>query len=289
MRNLKAFLKSVVFNSGFLRNFFILFYQWRGRKPWSAGYSVYKLTYIRDVIEDRLDMFKKEKLPDSYGAHLDERTVEYPWFFSRLKNDEITILDAGSTLNHSDILKLRTLKNRKIYISTLACEGFQDLESHTPSYVFEDLRNLCYREDFFDAVISISTLEHVGMDNTFLYTCDDQKKENDKDAYLNVIREFKRVLKKGGTLYITLPYGLYRNRGWLQIFDGEMLLKLISEFSPKDISKTFFKYENHQWNYSKEDACQEGYLFDIHQDHPDDNKEGLASAQCVVCLEMIKA
>jgi len=286
MRNLKAFLKLVVFNSGVLRKFFILLYQWRGRKPWSAGYSLYKLKFIRDVIEHRLDMFKKEKLPDFYGAHLDERTVEYPWFFSRLKDDEITILDAGSALNHVDILRLKCLQNRKLYLSTLSFEGFETAKL-IPSYVYEDIRRVCFKDNFFDAVVSISTLEHVGMDNTFLYTPDQSKRENDRYAFIKAVIEIKRVLKSGGSFYVTLPYGRFQNLGWFQIFDAEMLQKFIDAFAPAEFYRTYFQYEGNQWNFSTAAACRDGLYFDVHQKTV--NKDHLAAAQCVVCLQMTKA
>ena len=285
-RIFKDFIKHWIFHCVLLRRVFIFLYKVRGRKPWSLGYSVYKFSFIKEVIDHRLHSFQEKKIPLNYGFQMDERVVEYPWLFSRLKAHADVILDAGSTLNHALILTLPQLKKSKIYIATLAGEGFLYVEP-TPSYVYEDLRNMCYKNDFFDTVVCLSTLEHVGMDNTFLYTRDQEKKENDKYAYLQALQELKRVLKKGGALYLSVPYGRYKNHGWLQTFDQEMIQRIVKEFSSEKISQTYFKYENNQWSFSDESACRDGYYFDVHNAYTKD-KNSLAAAQCVACLELTK-
>ena len=283
---IKRMLKRISEKAPILKQIAILAYKALGRKPWSFGYSAYKNKKIKDVINNNLAIFNKDTLPLRYGFGIDERVVEYPWFFSRLKVDELTILDAGSTLNHADILSINLLKDRKLYISTLSYESFPRTDN-TPSYVFEDIREMCYKDEFFDAVVCISTLEHVGMDNSFIYTPDKSKNENDREAFLIAIIELKRVLKKGGTLYLTMPYGKYKNHRWLQVFDAGMVAQVKEAFFPSDVSETYFKYKNGQWNYSDACACQNGYYFDVHhekkyyQDYP-------AASQSVVCLELIK-
>jgi len=284
--NFKSMIKQCLVRSLLLRRFIILLYKLLGRRPWSLGYSVYKYNFIKEIIEKQLHIFNEEKLTLDYGFRMDERVVEYPWFFSRLKDSELTILDAGSGLNHFEILKVRSLRNRKLYITTLSNEGFQNIDN-APTYVYEDLRDMCYKDNFFDAVVSISTLEHIGMDNTFLYSRDEAKKENVKYAYLDAIREFKRVLKEGGVLYLTMPYGQYKNHNWFQVFDSGMIIRIIEEFSPSRISETYFKYENNQWNFSNALSCKDGYYFDIHNE-PRYRQDNLAASQSVACLELVK-
>lgn len=258
-----------------------------GRIPWSSGYSEYKYDTIGTFIKsDALVGFADGKLPPGYGYRLDERMVEYPWFFARLKDSERTILDAGSVLNHRQILSAEKLRGRNIFISTLYYEGRQELVP-SPSYVYEDLRNMCYRDGYFDAICSLSTLEHIGLDNTKLYTPDPTKKENEKYAYLEAIREYKRVLRSGGTLYLSMPYGTYKNHGWFQIFDAEMVAILIKTFAPACMDITYFRYENNQWNFSNEESCRDGSCFDLSAGD-DFEKDYLAFSRCVVCLELKK-
>ena len=138
-----------------------------GMKPWRIGYNFYKQKKIREAIES--GGFDAKKLPHGYGFRLDDRIVEYPWFFSKLPAQAGNLLDAGSVLNTDYILSHDSLKNKKIFISTLAPESYCFWEK-TVSYVYEDLREVCYRDCYFDWIVCLSTLEHVGMDNTIVYT-----------------------------------------------------------------------------------------------------------------------
>jgi hypothetical protein len=258
-----------------------------GRIPWSQGYAEYKYDFISSVINSKdLDYFRSGNLPARYGFRLDERAVEYPWFFSKLKEDEICILDAGSALNFREVLTAKHLSTRKLFIVTLCHERHPNVRS-CPSYIYEDLRDLCFKDDFFDAVCSLSTVEHIGLDNTMLYTHEPSKKENDKDAHLHAVREFRRVLKKGGNLYLTVPFGKHKNHGWFQVFDAEMIERIIEIFHPAEIEKTFFKYNNDQWNFSDAVCCRDSNYFDIHKETAFE-KDCLAASRAVCCLRMMK-
>jgi len=283
---MKNSLKKIVLRTPLLRNIFRLIYRWGGCRPWSTGYSVYKYGYIKDIVENHLDYFQAGQLPELYGSGLDERAVEYPWVFSRIKASELKILDAGSSLNHKDILAVKPLQLRQLTISNLTKEDFPDAQRR-PSYVIEDVRDMCYKDESFDAVICISTLEHIGMDNAMVYSSDVDRDKNNKYAYLTAINEMKRTLKKSGTLYITVPYGEYKNHRWFQVFDREMVIGLKEKFDPSRITETYFKYKHPQWHFSDAKECATGYYFDIHAD-TQGNANHLAAAQCVVCLELVK-
>ncbi len=286
MRAVKEWLKRTFYTSVPLRACAVWFYQWSGRRPWSFGYSFYKYAYIRRVIEEKSDVFKAPRSPEGYGAGLDERCVEYPWFFARLKDSDRRILDAGSSLNHYDLLNLPLWQGRQLHITTLADEG-RPSAAVKPVYAYEDLRSMSYPDEFFDAVACISTLEHVGMDNTLLYTGDAHKKEHQGEAYLEALNEMKRVLKKGGDLYLTMPYGQRRNFGWFQVFDEAMVENVIRRFASAAFCATYYKYEHRQWNVSSPKDCAQGYYADIHAGaHYNDDSP--AASQCVVCLEMTK-
>jgi hypothetical protein len=257
------------------------------RIPWTTGYNEYKYDFIgRFINSHELAGFTDRKLPTGYGYRLDERAVEYPWFFARLKDTERTILDAGSVLNHRQILLSEKLKGRNLYISTLFYEGRPEVVP-SPSYIYEDLRNMCFREEFFDSICSLSTLEHIGLDNTVIYTPDQTKKENDKYAYLGAVMEFRRVLKPGGTLYLSMPFGAYRNHGWFQVFDSEMLHRIVEAFAPSASDITYFRYENDQWNFSDEVQCRNDACFDIRSGNAFES-DYLAFSRSVVCLELTK-
>ena len=74
------------------------------------------------------------------------------------------MLDAGSTLNHPHVLIRLRPRVEELHIVTLAPEP-QSFPFLDVSYLYADLRELPMRDGTYDRVVSISTLEHVGMDN----------------------------------------------------------------------------------------------------------------------------
>ena len=255
-----------------------------GMKPWRLGYVPYKFTAIRRAIAQ--GVLNDGVLPTGHGFRLDERVVEYPWFFSRLPSSEGNLLDAGSVLNYSFLLSQPALANKRVFISTLAPES-DCYWSRAVSYVYEDLRDSCFRDNYFDWVVSLSTIEHIGLDNTMLYTQDETKCENDDDAYLAAVKEFKRVLKPNGTLFLSMPYGQHRNHGWFKIFDAEMVDRIIKAFAPAEYRESHFKYKADGWLVSDREQSSGATYFDIHtQKHY--AADFAAASRAVVCLELRK-
>lgn len=256
----------------------------RGMKPWSRGYSEYKALYIKKILEKNGMDFKA--LPDRYGFRLDERVVEYPWFLSRLPRESGTLLDAGSVLNFSYVLSHPSLKAKQVFISTLAPER-TCLWKQGVSYVYEDLRDSCFRDEYFDWIASLSTIEHIGLDNTLLYTADASKKENQSASYLRAVQEFHRMLKPGGKLYLSVPFGKAVNRDWFQVFDGAMVDEIIRAFGPSHAEEFYFKYEADGWKMSSRDAAKDATCFDINVQKNYD-ADFAAFSRAVVCLELTK-
>jgi hypothetical protein len=259
-------------------------YMRHGQKPWSRGYYPYRREQIIDAIVQ--GTFNPEVLKPGYGFRLDERIVEYPWLFAVLPPGQGTLLDAGSALNHDFLLTLEPLRSKKIFISTLDFEGYCSCALGA-SHIYEDLRYSCYRDDYFDYVVSISTIEHIGLDNTMLYSRDASKRENNPDAYQLALGEFRRVLKPGKTLYLTFPYGRRQHYGWFQIFDHEMLDQAIAAFAPSTVKERHFRYEPEGWRVSSREASQDATYFDIHT-QKDYDPDYAAASRAIVCLELVK-
>lgn len=259
-----------------------------GRIPFSLGYKPYKIGLLRKILADQdfLNIFKVGgSLPEDYGTRLDERVVEYPWVLSHIDTRSDCLLDAGSTLNYPYLLDLPVLNSKQIVIMTLAPEHTEKREN--VSYIYGDLRDIVVREHYFDWIVCISTLEHVGMDNTKLYTRDFHYKENTLTDYQKVLLEFKRILRPGGHLLITVPFGKAQNLGWLQQFDMAGINNITSTFGKKPIALSFFQHKLSGWVLSDSNSCGECEYFDVHAAF-EPAKDGAAAARAVACLEFIK-
>ena len=254
-----------------------------GHRYPSRWYTPYKSRELKRVLSGPFD---PHRLPAQYGRWLDERIVEYPWLLSRLPAGPGRLLDAGSALNFDLLLQHPRLREKDLSIMTLAPEA-ACFWRYGVSYVYGDLRDTGFRDDYFDFIASISTLEHVGLDNTLLYTADPHKKENDPNSYLTAVRELRRILKPGGSAYITVPFGRRDVRSWLQVFDAGILDSLIAAFAPRSSFVEFFRYRPADgWHLSSREAAGDARYFDPRADTPWEGHP--VGAEAIACMELRK-
>jgi SAM-dependent methyltransferase len=259
-----------------------------GRKPYTSGYREYKKKTLCDVLANNeiLASFRcDETLPPNYGFRIDERVVEYPWVLARLGAEERLLLDAGSALNYEYVLDHPALSDRKVVIYNLSLDRF--LSRDNVSYIFGDLRQTILKDESFDEIVCISTLEHIGMNNTMHYSKDAHFDEFKPNDYLDVVREFRRLLKPSGRLFITVPYGRHENHGWLQQFDCKMINAVFDTFEPSSRNITYYRYFPDGWQITKAEECVNCSYFDIHN-KPDYESDYVAAARAVACIEMVK-
>ena len=267
-----------------------------GCKPWSVGYDKFKARFLRDAINDPglTDFFLEQScLPRNYGQYLDERVVEYPWLISRITKDQGRLLDAGSALNHDYILEHEAFYNKEISIVTLEPEK-QCFWDKRISYLFHDIRELPFSSDYFDEVVSISTIEHIGMNNA-IYTNNEAFSEHKEYSFLDAVSELRRVVRPGGKVYITVPYGKYTDFSWYQQFDKQLIDKLIEHFSPTSLNETYFCYEDGGWTKNTKEYCEKFEGFNIHDTkyrNPDSKKDYdsdyAACSRAIAALELYK-
>jgi SAM-dependent methyltransferase len=193
-------------------------------------------------------------LPLGYGVALDERCIEWPWAMANL-GDAARILDAGSALNHPHILSQPLWREKKLHIFTLAPESVCEWQRGI-SYVYGDLRKLPYQNEEFDCIVSISTLEHVGMDNSAFLGQENHKEHSTEDILL-VLAEMRRVLKPDGRLLLTVPYGRYEDHGIFQQFDAALLERCAQHFAPAKRKELFFLYSEKGWQAVPQTDCDQ--------------------------------
>ena len=251
-------------------------------RPFSPGYQTAKRRLITAAIDGGI-LRDGQDLPAGYGIAMDERVVEYPWLFGQLTQIG-KMLDAGSSLNHDFLLQRAPLRGADLTITTLApekrCywhEGF--------SYVFGDLRKTVFADSIFDNIASISTIEHIGLDNTMLYTGNPADAENDVNGFVPAVREFKRILKPGGSCFISFPFGKRANLGWYQVFDSEMVQRVIETFEPGSHRIEYFGYTASGWSRGTADALAEATVYDVHTSKGW-GADLAASSRAIACLRL---
>lgn len=264
-----------------------------GKRPWALGYTEYKWKTIKSVLENRILMnsFRSKKLPKKFGMGIDERIVEYPWVFANITktSKNFNILDAGSVFNYSVILNLNLLKNKSITIFNYNSEE-RNFNEKRISYIYGDLRDMPFKDGYFDKIVCQSTLEHIDMDNSIYgYDITNSSKKNKKSyEYLKAIKELYRVLSKNGELFLTFPFGKYENHGFFQQFDSEMLLKIKNLFvGITQMEINFIKYTEQGWNFETESECSGVVSFNPHTGIGR-GEDGAAHCRAVCCVKLIK-
>ena len=135
----------------------------------------------------------------------DERAIEIPWCLARY-DGERRVLDVGYAFAEPAYLAgLAALKAAELIGVDLAAAEVPGVRP-----VVADVRELPLRDGELDLVLCISTLEHVGRDNT-VYAVDAARDERGDEAAL---RELRRVLARDGRLLVSVPTGEADDQGW---------------------------------------------------------------------------
>lgn len=240
------------------------------------------MRFVSDMLDDDCILGRFEAgspLPPYYGVGLDERVVEFPWVFSCRPSGRV--LDAGSSFNHSHILERLLSRIASLEIVTLAPEA-QSFSNRAISYVYADLRELPCGDGSFDTVVSISTLEHVGMDNS-RYGSRDQPSSDPDLELRRALGELMRVLSPSGTLLLTIPYGRREDHGWFRQFDRDGLEDLVDFLGPGSAQVSVYGYTRDGWQISEAAASADAVYRDFLA-NPTPVDDGAAAARAVACI-----
>lgn len=262
-----------------------------------GNYEWHKAIFMKAALRDDalLAAFQsKGDLPPEYGIGVDERCIEYPWVLARLSPRSTRVLDAGSTLNHDLILQQPQVARKQLTILTLGPERVAFWQRGI-SYVYGDLRDINMRDSWFDEVACISTLEHVGFDNSG-FTGQSAHHEQRPDEFPQVMRELARVLRPGGTLLLTVPYGPARLHRNTRIFDAATLNRAVEAFGPATRTDEYYRYDERGWAPASAARCADREYVPWTTQPPADwpnpipiEPDFAICARAVACITLVKA
>jgi SAM-dependent methyltransferase len=251
-------------------------------RPWDAEYVERHRRLVGAAVDDpglRGAVAGGDPLPGGYGAGYDERTVEYPWLFGQGLRGRV--LDAGSTFNHPHILDRALPLVDDLTIVTLVPET-DAFPLRGVSYVFGDLRELPFRDGWFDTVVSLSTLEHVGKDNA-VYGAGGAAAPDADAEVARAAGELRRVVAPGGRILLSVPYGRREDHGWFRQFDAEDLARLVAAFEAPRAAVSLFAYGPGGWQHATAEAMADVRYRDADAE-PTPAADRAAAARGVACV-----
>jgi SAM-dependent methyltransferase len=154
------------------------------------------------------------------SAAMDERPIEIAWALGRYRG-EPRVLDIGYAFAEPVWLSAVTTARPR----TLT--GLDLVEREVPglSAVVGDVRRMPFRDRSFDVIFCISTLEHVGADNTRYGSM----KEGDPTGPVDALRELRRVVTRDGRILLTVPCGEHEGDDWYASHSAEEWRALFRE------------------------------------------------------------
>jgi hypothetical protein len=252
--------------------------------PWSSEYVATHKRFVARMLDsdDILELFRQgDELPLGFGTGLDERVIEYPWALAHLPGGKT--LDAGSTLNHAHILDRFEPRVSELHIVTLTPEDASFPERGV-SYVYADLRALPLREGYYQTIVSLSTLEHVGME-TGRYG--GERREGDPQRELEAaLEELRRVAAPSATLLATVPYGEAEDLGWLRVFDQDGVDQLVASLDSQESEVVVYAYSERGWQRSDPEAAAGARYRDYYADRTP-VEDRAAAARAVACIRAV--
>jgi SAM-dependent methyltransferase len=221
------------------------------------------------VIKEFLSGSAKFEVPidKAYFPNTSERCIEVPYIFSNIKNAKrildigislsdpiyfsglILLAEMGCELHALDIVPIEKVANRFL--------AFDQNLLRKINFTVSDVRKIPFKNDYFDLVLCVSVLEHVGFDK-FIDAEDtvfDRPIERDVFSFeynsisedILSLNEMLRTVKPGGRLLVTVPFGHggiftfrdskgrfatqleYNKEKWIRLKDSVQYDSLISE------------------------------------------------------------
>lgn len=203
--------------------------------------------------------------------------------YHALSNRKSCLWDVGSALNRKAILRQKKFMKKRIFISNLNPEA-RNFHQMNVSYIYEDVLQTVTQDGFFDEVVCISTLEHIGFNNQKY--CGVPCRQKDPNLHLRAVAMFRKKLKPGGKALISVPFGKRSDHGWFQIFNEVMIQGIVARFAPAKSDLKIFHCTEQGWVHSDMKSSGKAGFHDWGKSRR--GHGGIAGSEAVACLELWK-
>lgn len=178
------------------------------------------------------EFFLKEEIIRILAESSTERIIENPLVLQSIPKEKKIILDVGCRYSLLPI-QLATLGHSTYGIDV------NDYRRKHPKFKFfkADILKSPFKINFFDIVISLSTLEHIG----FGRYGEDKNTKGD----IETVREINRILKRKGQFVVTLPFGKEGDTKWYRVYNKKRIVDLLKDFQV--VEERTFKEKNGYW------------------------------------------
>lgn len=167
-----------------------------------------------------------------------ERVVEIPWVISRYRGER-RVLDVGPAFAHP----LYTQRLSTLGISELHGVDLSVRRISGMRLTRADVRAMPYPDHYFDLVLCISAIEHVGLDNSRYGFQDEPGAAGDIAA----LRELGRVLAPSGRILITVPFGRREEHSWFRQYDLSAWRTLVHGGGMMVIETAWYAHDERGW------------------------------------------
>jgi len=191
--------------------------------------------------------YQSEHLPPS------SRIVEYSFVMAKLMGMPIgKVLDVGCIAQHNYIAPALSFMGW----DTCGIDTREEWQFHHKNFHFMqgDIRTYPFKDEIYDFVLCISTLEHIGLSGYY------GNIKHDLDGDLEAMSKMAMIIKHGGHLLLTVPYCRdYSIRPGVRVYDIKRIKQMSPEFDIKD-EKIYLQTKKGHWLPADRGIDREGVI-----------------------------